>query len=246
MKKLGLIGFPLSHSFSPGYFKKKFETLGIEGWQYGLYPLDKIDAFCALMEDEKPFGINVTIPYKEQVIPFLDELDKEAAEIGAVNTIKISNQKTKGFNTDIYGFEKSIEPLLKNHHKNALILGSGGASKAVEYALKKMGIAPSFVSRTAGKGQFTYEDLNAEILENQTIIVNTTPLGMSPNIDACSAIPYNAITPHHLLYDLVYNPTETLFLKKGKQQGAAIKNGYEMLCLQADKSWEIWTEDGLI
>lgn len=238
MNKYGLIGYPLSHSFSPGYFAKKFEDLAISDADYGLYPLESIDEVEPLFDRLK--GINVTIPYKEQVIPYLTELSEEAKEIGAVNTIKVKGGIVKGFNTDVYGFEKSLLPLLHKEVKSALVFGTGGAAKAVWYVLEKLGITFRKVSRT--KGDILYSQLDNEIVADNHLLINTTPLGMSPNIESCPDMPYDAVSNSHILYDLVYNPSETLFLKNGKKAGSIIKNGYEMLELQADRSWEIWNE----
>ena len=241
MKQYGLIGYPLSHSFSKGYFAEKFAKENIVDCKYDVFPLEKIEDFVELCNDKKNLiGLNVTIPYKEKIIPFLDELDETAANIGAVNTIKFSNGKKIGYNSDAYGFEMSLKPLLKSHHTQALILGTGGASKAVEYVLKKLGIAFQYVSRTKNDKAISYEELNESIIQHSKLIINTTPIGMYPNIDTAPDIPYNVLTEKHLLYDLVYNPEETLFLKKGKEKGAQTKNGLEMLYLQAERSWEIW------
>jgi len=246
MKKFGLIGFPLSHSFSQKYFTEKFKKEGIEDIEYHLLPLEDINQFPKILEDEAFKGINVTIPHKIAIMPFLDEIDIDAKGVGAVNCIKIEgkgNQKTlKGYNTDAYGFENSILPLLETHHKQALILGNGGAAKAVQYVFKKLGINYKIVSRTPSEGVFTYNDLTEDILNAYHIIVNTSPLGTYPNIETFPNIPYQFITNQHILYDLVYNPAETSFLVKGKANGAKTKNGYQMLELQAIKSWEIWNE----
>lgn len=236
----GLIGYPLSHSFSPAYFAAKFAQQGIDA-VYDLYPLEDVKELHALVQNTPGLkGLNVTIPYKESVIPLLDELDADAKAIGAVNCIKIENGKTTGYNTDAIGFEESLKPLLRPQHSHALVLGTGGASLAVVTVLKKLGINWRYVSRAKQDGSYTYDELNADILSQYKLIINTTPLGMSPNTDTCPALPYEAIGRDHLLYDLVYNPAETLFLSKGKPQGAAIKNGLEMLELQADASWRIW------
>ena len=241
MKQYGLIGYPLSHSFSKGYFAEKFAKENIVDCKYDVFPLEKIEDFVELCNDKKNLiGLNVTIPYKEKTIPFLDELDETAANIGAVNTVRFSNGKKIGYNSDAYGFEMSLKPLLKSHHTQALILGTGGASKAVEYVLKKLGIAFQYVSRTKNDKAISYEELNESIIQHSKLIINTTPIGMYPNIDTAPDIPYNVLTEKHLLYDLVYNPEETLFLKKGKEKGAQTKNGLEMLYLQAERSWEIW------
>ena len=242
MKQFGLIGYPLSHSFSKGYFAEKFAKENIVDCKYDVFPLEKIEDFVELCNDKKNLiGLNVTIPYKEKIIPFLDELDETAANIGAVNTIKFSNGKKIGYNSDAYGFEMSLKPFLKPYHKQALILGTGGASKAVEYVLRKLGISFQYVSRTKSEKTISYEELLTNYdLRLTTLIINTTPIGMYPNIDTAPDIPYKVITDKHLLYDLIYNPEETLFLKKGKQRGAGTKNGLEMLYLQAERSWQIW------
>ena len=239
----GLIGYPLSHSFSKRYFTEKFIREEKAGHFYELFPLETIEALPDLLKQLPQLkGLNVTIPYKEMVIPFLDEIDAAAKSIGAVNTIKISNGKLKGFNTDVYGFEKSLLNISEEAlPKQALILGTGGAAKAVKYALAQSGIVASYVSRKSGTDVLTYQDLNQDTLEKYKLIVNTTPLGMSPNIDSFPNIPYHYIGENHLCFDLVYNPEATLFLQKAQQRGAYILNGLEMLHLQAEKSWEIWT-----
>lgn len=246
MKKYGLIGYPLKHSFSIGYFNEKFKSEGIDA-EYINFEIPDIKDFTTII-DQNPnlCGMNVTIPYKEQVIPFLDELDKDTAAIGAVNVIKIIRQKGKvklvGYNSDIIGFSQSIKPLLKEHHKKALILGAGGAAKAIFHGLKNLGVEGTYVSRTKEPGKLTYEELTPEIMAENTIIVNCTPVGMFPNDAFCPDIPYELLTPHHLLYDLIYNPDTTLFMKKGAQKGAKTKNGLEMLLLQAFAGWEIWNK----
>ena len=238
--KLGLIGYPLSHTFSPSYFAKKFLALGIDDAEYSAYSIDDIDKVNDIFE-QGVTGLNVTIPYKEQVIPYLDELSEEAKGIGAVNTIKIVNGRKIGYNTDVFGFENSLlEQLQDTKVENALILGSEGASKAVKFVLNKIGINSTIVSRK--KSYLTYNDLDDSIIESNKLIVNTTPLGMYPQIDTCPDIPYAALTEKHFLYDLVYNPEKTLFLMKGESVGSSIKNGNDMLILQAEKSWEIWNE----
>ena len=246
MKKFGLIGFPLSHSFSQKYFSNKFEKEGIKGIEYHLLSLEDIRQFPKILEDDSFRGINVTIPHKIAVLPFLHDIDLDAKGVGAVNCIKIVgtgiNKKLIGYNTDAYGFQNSISPLLEPHHQKALILGNGGAAKAVKYVFEKLGISYKLVSRKPQQGMFTYEDLTEEVLNAYHIIVNTSPLGTYPNIEAFPNIPYQFITNKHILYDLVYNPAETVFLAKGKANGAKTKNGYEMLELQAIKSWEIWNE----
>ena len=246
MQKYGLIGYPLKHSFSIGYFNEKFQAENIDA-EYVNFEIPRIEDFMEVIsENPNLCGLNVTIPYKEQVIPYLDELDRDTAKIGAVNVIKIIRQakgkiKLVGYNSDIIGFTQSIEPLLQPNHKEALILGTGGASKAVFHGLENLGVKSTFVSRTKKSDDvLTYQELTPEIMSAHTIIVNCTPVGMYPKVDFCPNIPYEFLTPDHLLYDLLYNPNETLFMKKGKQQGATVKNGLEMLLLQAFAAWEIW------
>ena len=248
MKKYGLIGYPLTHSFSKSFFNQKFESEHIDA-EYINFEIPTITDFKNVLKQNPTLnGINVTIPYKTQVIPFLDELTDNAKAIGAVNVIKLTKgyfgqTKLVGHNTDILGFKQSIEPLLDpTKHKKALILGTGGASKAIFHGLKQLGVESIFVSRTPIKDGLTYNDLTPAIIEAHTVIVNTTPVGMFPHSDAYPDIPYEHITDQHLLYDLLYNPDETLFMKKGKQQGAEVKNGLEMLLLQAFAGWKIWTE----
>tara|TARA_R110000868_G_scaffold2277_2_gene16977 strand:- start:5053 stop:5805 length:753 start_codon:yes stop_codon:yes gene_type:complete len=239
--RFGLIGKNISYSFSRGYFTKKFSELGLEQHSYENFDLEQIDLFKNIMEQNGDIkGFNVTIPYKEQIMPFLSKIDPEAKAIGAVNTIKIVKKETIGYNTDAYGFQKSIEPYLKNHHKKALILGTGGASKAVAFVLNKLGIAHKFVSRNPKNDQLNYKDLNKAVLLSYTVIVNCTPLGTYPNINNKPDIPYNFITDQHLLFDLIYNPEKTAFLLAGEQEGGKISNGSNMLEFQAEKSWEIW------
>ena len=252
MKLYGLIGYPLEHSFSEKFFSKKFSMEKINA-KYRLFPIDNINLFPKVLENNPTLcGLNVTIPYKEKIIPLLDELDETAKEIGAVNVIKFTLQLPKGresgkillrgYNSDIVGFENSFRPLLKPHHNKALILGTGGASKGVAFVLRKMNIDYKFVSRTPSEGQFSYSELTSEILKEYTLIVNTTPTGTYPKVNECPNIPYSALTENHLLYDLIYNPEETLFLQKGKTQGATIKNGLEMLHGQALEAWRIWNK----
>nr|WP_321376268.1 shikimate dehydrogenase [uncultured Bacteroides sp.] len=247
MQKYGLIGYPLKHSFSIGFFNEKFKSENIDA-EYVNFEIPDINLFMNVISENSDLcGLNVTIPYKEQIIPFLDELDKDTAKIGAVNVIKIIRQKGKiklvGYNSDIIGFTQSIEPLLKVHHKKALILGAGGAAKAVFHGLKNLGITSTYVSRTKQQpDMLTYEELTPEIIAENTIIVNATPVGMFPNVDACPNIPYECLTKNHLLYDLLYNPDTTLFMKKGAERGAKTKNGLEMLLLQAFAAWEIWNK----
>lgn len=242
MQKLyGLIGYPLSHSFSKGYFSEKFQKENILHSKYELFPLENINQFPELLSSQSDLvGLNVTIPYKEQVIPYLDELDEAAAEIGAVNTITVRKGKTKGFNSDVYGFEMSFRKKLQPYHRKALVLGTGGASKAVIYALKKMGIPYQYVSRNAGEGILSYQDVSTETLGEYNIIINTSPLGMYPKTEGIPYLPYEALTSQHYLYDLVYNPAVTAFLAKGVSASATTENGLDMLYLQAEKAWEIW------
>lgn len=245
MQKYGLIGYPLGHSFSKNYFNQKFESEKIDA-QYINFPIPTIKEFKKVLKENPDLrGLNVTLPYKTQVIPLLDELTDNAKQIGAVNVIKFAKGlfgKTKliGHNTDIIGFKQSIEPLLTHEHKKALILGTGGASKAVFHGLKQLDIEATFVSRTAAEGFLTYQDLTPEVMNNYKVIVNTTPVGMFPNANVCPDIPYQYVTSSYLLYDLLYNPDETLFMKKGKEKGATVKNGLEMLLLQAFAGWQIW------
>lgn len=243
MRQFGLIGYPLGHSFSKRFFTEKFQSENIDA-AYETYPLENIQLFSELIQKVELSGINVTIPYKEQVIPFLDEMDEAAAEIGAVNVIRFTRLngklQLKGYNTDAIGFENSLKPLLKPHHTKALILGTGGASKAIRFVLNKLGIETQYVSRTASEGKITYEELSNDIIKEYSVIVNASPLGTFPKVDECPAIPYEFLTANHLLYDVVYNPAETLFLKKGKEKGATGINGEAMLTGQAIAAWEIW------
>lgn len=244
MRKFGLIGKNISYSFSESYFQKKFDKEHIKDTSYQNFDLDSISEFKFLIKNNPEIaGLNVTIPYKEEVIPYLDLINKTAKEIGAINTIKITKKgNLKGYNTDYYGFKKSLKPLLTKQHKKALILGTGGASKAVAYALKKLYIKYSYVSRTKTKDHFTYKELNEKIIKDHLVIINCSPVGTYPNVKDRPNLPYQFVTSEHVLFDLIYNPNETLFLKKGKQQGASICNGLRMLELQAEKSWEIWNK----
>jgi shikimate dehydrogenase len=234
----GIIGYPLTHSFSPGYFREKFSALGIAE-TYDAFPIRHIEDLKELLSAHKALkGLNVTIPYKQSVMAYLDELDATAEAVGAVNCIRIREGELKGFNTDTIGFADTLKPLLNEGHTDALVLGTGGASKAVVYALKQLGIRYKLVSRTGGDLQ--YQDINQALISSHKLIVNTTPLGMYPDVETAPELPYNQLGPEHLLYDLVYNPAETLFLQKGKAYGAAIKNGYDMLIAQAEAGWAIW------
>lgn len=244
MRHFGIIGYPLLHSFSAKFFNEKFKTEKIDA-EYSLYPIEKPHPTSQQGEErwqeaeellDKLDGMNVTMPYKQAIIPYLERLDETAESIGAVNVI----HKRVGYNTDCLGFIDSIRPLLREYDKKALVLGTGGASKAVCYGLKKSGIRPTLVSRTPIEGMLGYEDLNAEIMSEYSIIVNCTPLGMAPDTGSCPDIPYELVSARHLLFDCVYNPEETLFLRKGKAQGATIRNGMEMLTGQARAAWRIW------
>ena len=245
MDKFGLIGYPLGHSFSKNYFNEKFANEDIDA-VYMNFEIPSInDLPQVIAENPELKGLNVTIPYKEKVISYLDELDKDAREIGAINVIKVIRQKDSdpklvGYNSDVIGFTKSIEPLLEPHHKKALILGTGGASKAVFHGLKQLGVEGTFVSRHERPNMFTYEELTAEVMDEYSVIVNTTPVGMYPHTDECPDIPYQYLTPNHLLYDLLYNPDVTLFMKKGEEKGATTKNGLETLLLQSFTAWDLW------
>lgn len=243
--RFGLIGKNIDYSFSRSYFSEKFQQEHLEHHSYENFDIDGIEQFIDILATNKNIkGFNVTIPYKESIIPYLHKLNKKAEAIGAVNTIRFTKKgKLVGYNTDYYGFKKSLEPLLKSHHKKALILGTGGASKAIAYALKKMNIDYDFVSRKISKkATYSYSTLSVDIIKSYQIIINCTPLGTYPNINNYPEIPYNALTTEHLLYDLIYNPKETTFLKLGKQYGSQTFNGYKMLELQAEKAWRVWNK----
>ena len=244
MLHYGLIGKSLKHSFSKDYFTSKFEKLHIDA-NYSLCELANIEEIKDVFS-KKWQGLNVTIPYKEQIIPFLNEVDDLATQIGAVNTIQFSKKEgqtwLKGFNTDVIGFETTLKPLLQTHHTRALVLGTGGASKAVTYVLTKLNIPYVYVSREAGLNKLGYEELTSELISTHTLIINTTPLGMFPDLESYPNIPYNAISEKHLLYDLVYNPVKTQFLLQGEAHGATIKNGLEMLINQAEAAYKIWNQ----
>ncbi len=241
MKKYGLLGYPLSHSFSPRYFNDKFKQEGIDAI-YAPHPLPSLDLFTEVLEVNNFCGLNVTIPYKEQILPYLDQIDDEAKSIGAVNTISFSNGKTKGYNTDVYGFEISLLDLINepSNAKGALVLGSGGAAKAVCFVLTKLHIPYTIVNRKVGNT--SYEDITSQGFGSANLIINTTPIGMHPDVITCPDIPYYLLNENYFLYDLVYNPEITLFLSEGSKRGCKIKNGYEMLILQAEKAWQIWNQ----
>jgi len=245
----GLIGYPLEHSFSPAFFNEKFYKEDFRDANYELFPLEKISDFPTILKQNLDLkGLNVTIPYKTTIIPYLDNIDPVAQQIGAVNTIKISNTgQLMGYNTDIYGIEKSLQDLWKNSNskpKKALILGTGGGAKSVSYVLNKKDIITTLVSRQAQKGQLTYADIDENIMANHQLIVNTTPVGMYPNDKGFPDIPYSFVGNQHLFFDLVYRPEKTIFMIKGKLQGATVKGGLDMLYWQAEKSWEIWQDEG--
>ena len=245
MHRFGLIGKNISYSFSRGYFEKKFLNEDITDASYENFDIQTIEEFPNIIKQTKHLsGLNVTIPYKEAIIPFLNKLDKTARSIGAVNTIKINEKgKLKGYNTDYYGFKKSLKPFLEKHHQKALILGTGGASKAIAFALKEMDIEFTYVSSSGKKNSISYEMLDERLIKQNSLIINCTPLGTFPNVENCPNIPYQYLTENHILYDLIYNPSETKFLKKGKEKGCTVINGLKMLEFQAEKAWTIWTKN---
>jgi shikimate dehydrogenase len=259
MKQYGLIGFPLSHSFSKKYFTQKFEDENIPDTQYDLYPLEHIKDLQDLLDAHPDLcGLNVTVPHKKNVLRYLDWIEHDARNAGAVNCIRVTKEspvlaafsgevgvgghdfRLEGFNTDLYGFEMSLRPLLKEQHTDALVLGDGGAAQAVRCILQNLDISYKVVTRKPHKDNLLFSDLKPHHIKDHKLIINTTPLGTAPNIHEFPPIPYQAITDEHLMYDLIYNPPETEFLRKGAERGATPKNGYEMLTLQAEKSWEIW------
>lgn len=241
MKRYGLIGYPLTHSLSGQYFTQKFIEEGIEDCVYERFSMPSITDLHEILNTHQDLcGFNITIPYKKEVLAFLTERSKAVEEVGACNCVKIESGKLIGYNTDVIGFENSLIPFLKPTHNKALVLGTGGAALAIVYVLKKIGIEFSYVSRTATSGHLTYNDLDASVMASHTLIINTTPLGMFPNIEACPAIPYDLLTPAHHLFDLTYNPAVSTFLTKGKQMGATIQNGQQMFVEQAEQSWRIW------
>jgi shikimate dehydrogenase len=243
MRRFGLIGFPLGHSFSQKFFTEKFQREGIQNCSYQNFPLSSIDQLKDLLTTHSNLeGFNITIPYKEQVLAFVDEQTDAVQKIGACNCVKIVNGKLVGYNTDVKGFEVSLRKKLEAKHNTALVLGTGGAAKAVVYALQQLNISYKIVSRNANPeaNVISYAQLTKDIIASHKLIVNTTPLGTYPNVNECADIPYEALTPNHYLFDLVYNPSKTLFLQKGEAQGATIENGHEMLEIQAEESWKIW------
>lgn len=249
MKTFGLVGYPLGHSFSKKFFSEKFLTEKLSDHQYLNFEIDSIENFPTIFNQyDNIGGLNCTIPYKQQIIPFLNEIDDEAREVGAVNTVKILQTpqgiSLKGFNTDVIGFERSIKPMLGSIHQKAIILGTGGASKAIKYVMRKLGIEyiSASIEDELFENEIRYSDITAQIIANRKIIINATPLGTFPNINTCPKIPYEAITVQHVMFDLVYNPEITLFLQKGIERGAKVKNGLEMLHGQAIAAWEIWNK----
>ncbi len=250
MRKFGLIGYPLGHSFSKKYFAEKFYNEHINNCNYEIYPLSSLNLITDLIISQPElFGLNVTIPYKSEVISLLDSISPEAKEIGAVNVLKIrrigNNFSLSGFNSDVTGIRDSLNPYINSRISDAIVLGTGGSSKAVCYVLKKMGLNITLVSRTKKAGIISYEDISPEVLSNNKLIVNTTPLGMFPDVDSCPDINYRKLTPDHILFDLVYNPEITLFLKMGEERGCTIISGLKMLHSQAERSWEIWNDGNL-
>ena len=246
MDKYGLIGYPLGHSFSISYFNEKFQNENINA-KYINFEIPSIEALPEVLASNPELkGLNVTIPYKEKVMSYLDQISPEARAIGAVNVIRVIHKgndvQLKGYNSDAIGFTKSIEPMLEKWHKKALILGTGGASKAVNYGLRSLGIETVFVSRYERPGTIQYQRITPEIVKEYNVIVNCTPVGMYPRVDECPNLPYEAMDSHTILYDLIYNPDETLFMKRGTEYGANVKNGLEMLLLQAFASWEFWND----
>lgn len=247
MDKYGLIGYPLGHSFSISYFNQKFTDENIDA-SYENFEIPTIDLLPEILDSNPNLrGLNVTIPYKEKVISYLDSISPEARSIGAVNVIRVTHEGSKtllkGFNSDVIGFTQSIEPMLEKYHKKALILGTGGASKAINFGLKSLGLETLFVSRREKEGTIQYKDVTADVVKEYNVIVNCTPCGMYPHTEECPALPYEAMDSRTILYDLIYNPDETLFLKKGKEHGATVKNGLEMLLLQAFASWDFWHQE---
>ena len=248
MKTFGLLGYPLGHSFSKKYFTEKFQKEGLKDYEYVNFEFESIDRFPEIFDyKNEVFGLNCTIPYKQQVMQYLDDVDDEAWEVGAVNTIKVERDENgrielTGFNTDIIGFENSLKPLLNEIHDKALILGTGGASKAVKYVLSKLNIefVSASIENNLESNEIRYEDISSDLIKERLIIINATPLGTYPKVDTCPDIPYDAITERHVLFDLVYNPEITLFMSKGLEQGASVKNGLEMLHGQAEAAWKIW------
>ena len=245
MRSYGIIGYPLDHSFSQQYFTEKFRSLGLDDHQYLNFPISRIEELPAIIAGQSHLmGLNITIPYKKQVVPFLTDRSNIPAGMNACNCISIENGKTIGYNTDIIGFERSLKSAWKNKDIKALLLGSGGAAEAVCFVLKSLAIDYVIVGREKSyENKLTYADLDEQLIKTHLLIINTTPVGTYPDINDCPRLPYSYLTTNHLLYDLVYNPAKTMFLQKGEERGAAIQNGYEMLVLQAEESWRIWTSE---
>ena len=242
MRRYGLIGYPLTHSFSQKYFTEKFEREGITDCTYSNFSLLQIGELTGVLADPELRGFNITIPYKQAVLDYLHYKNEVVAAIGACNCIRIEDGVLTGYNTDVVGFERSLVRHLAPHHRRALVLGTGGAAKAVEWVLQRLGIAYVSVTRRprAGSADMSYDDVTAEVLAESTLIINTTPLGMYPHVEECPPLPYEALTSRHYLFDLIYNPARTLFLRKGEERGAVVENGHDMLILQAEESWKIW------
>ncbi len=241
-REFGLIGHPLTHSFSKQYFDNKFKEEGLMDVVFNEYDIESIDELQTIISNKNIKGLAVTIPYKQAVVRILDGCDNIVKEIDACNCIKIFNSKLIGFNTDVIGFEKSFTQNLKPYHTKALVLGNGGAAQAIKYVLQKLSIDFTIVTRNKTEESISYEDVDEAIIQSHLIIINTTPLGTFPKVDECPNIPYQHITPQHYLFDLVYNPPVTTFMNKGLQRNAFAKNGYEMLCIQAEENWRIWNE----
>ena len=242
MRRYGLIGYPLTHSFSQKYFTEKFEREGITDCTYSNFSLPQIGELAGVLADPELRGFNITIPYKQAVLDYLHSKSDVVAAIGACNCIRIEGGQLTGYNTDVVGFEQSMVRHLAPHHSRALVLGTGGAAKAVEWVLQRLGIEYVLVTRRprAGSADMSYQQVTAEVLAEATLIINTTPLGMHPHVEECPPLPYEVLTPRHYLFDLIYNPARTLFLRKGEERGAVVENGHEMLILQAEESWRIW------
>ncbi|MCR4922117.1 MAG: shikimate dehydrogenase [Bacteroidaceae bacterium] len=248
MDTYGIIGFPLGHSFSRGFFTEKFRREGIEA-QYLNFPIEHADELRQVLQEHPTLrGLNVTLPHKQAVIEMLDDIDEKAQRIGAVNVIRVrwhdGKPRLKGFNSDVIGFTRSIRPLLRPYHRKALVLGTGGASRAIRAGLESLGVEWKYVSRTPCEGRFTYDELSPEVLHEYPVVVNCSPVGMFPHVDESPALPYDALSEENLLFDLVYNPEETQFMRRGAEHGATVKNGFEMLHIQAVASWEFWNSEG--
>jgi len=243
MRRYGLIGYPLTHSFSQKFFTEKFEREGLTDCVYDNFSIVGIGELAFILDDAELCGLNVTIPYKRAVLDYLHDKDEVVGGIGACNCIRIEKGRLTGYNTDVVGFEQSLVRRLAPHHRRALVLGTGGASKAVEYVLQKRGIGYRMVTRQPREGMddLGYEQVDAAVIASHLLIVNTTPVGMYPQVEECPPLPYEVLTPRHYLFDLIYNPARTLFLQKGEERGAVVENGHEMLVLQAEESWRIWT-----